>query len=256
MTVEYNGFNTDFSLEGKVAVITGGAAGIGYAIAELYLKKGAKVILLDRSIQVADIAGKLDLTNAAGFYCDVSDKQSVELAVEQAQSIFGRLDILVNSAGIVALAPAELATEEDWDKTIAVNLKGVFLMSQAVGRHFIQQGHGKIVNLASQAGVVALPNHVAYCTSKAGVIGMTKVLALEWSPLGVQINAISPTVVLTELGKKAWSGQVAENMKLKIPACRFAYPPEIAACALFLASDAANMITGANLVIDGGYTIQ
>lgn len=256
MTVEYKGFNTDFSLKGKVAVITGGAAGIGYAIAELYLEKGAQVILLDCSAEVADIAGKLAMTNAAGFYCDVSDQQSVELAVEQAQSVFGRLDILVNSAGIVALAPAELATEEDWDKTIAVNLKGVFLMSQAVGRHFIQQGHGKIVNLASQAGVVALPDHIAYCASKAGVIGMTKVLALEWSPLGVQINAISPTVVLTELGQKAWFGQVAEEMKLKIPARRFAYPAEIAACALFLASDAANMITGANLVIDGGYTIQ
>ncbi|SUB81369.1 SDR family oxidoreductase [Pragia fontium] len=256
MNNEFNGFNTDFSLKGKVAAITGGAAGIGHAIAELFIAKGAKVVLLDRADDVAAVAGKLDSRHAAGFYCDVSNAESVKQGVDQAIRAFGQLDILVNSAGIVALDPAEDTTEQDWDRTIAVNLKGVFLTSQCAGQHFIQQGHGKIVNLASQAGVVALPNHLAYCTSKAGVIGMTKVLALEWGPKGVQINAISPTVVLTELGRKAWSGQVAEEMKQLIPARRFAYPPEIAACALFLASDAADMITGANLVIDGGYTIQ
>ncbi|PHI29126.1 SDR family oxidoreductase [Budvicia aquatica] len=256
MTKEYKGFNTDFSLEGKVAAITGGAAGIGHAIAELFIAKGAKVVLLDRADNVVVAAGQLDSRNAVGFYCDVGDAESVKQGVDKAIKAFGQLDILVNSAGIVALDPAEEVTEQDWDKTIAVNLKGVFLTSQQAGKHFIKQGHGKIVNLASQAGVVALPNHLAYCTSKAGVIGMTKVLALEWGPLGVQINAISPTVVLTELGRKAWSGQVAEDMKQLIPARRFAYPPEIAACALFLASDAADMITGANLVIDGGYTIQ
>lgn len=256
MKNEYCGFDTDFSLTGKVAAITGGAAGIGLAIAELFLAKGAKVVLIDRSENVGDTAKKLHGESAAGFYCDVSNGDSVRNAVDKAISAFGTVDILVNSAGIVALDPAEKVSEQDWDKTIAVNLKGVFLMSQEVGKHFIKQGHGKIVNMASQAGVVALPNHLAYCSSKAGVIGMTKVLALEWGPLGIQVNAISPTVVLTELGKKAWSGQVAEEMKLKIPARRFAYPPEVAACALFLASDAANMITGANLVIDGGYTIQ
>lgn len=243
-------------LQGKVAVITGAAAGIGLAIAECYLQNGAQVVLLDRSAQVVQIAEQLNARRALGVVMDVTDKASVERAVTQAQAHFGRLDVLVNSAGIVALYPAQELPEEAWDNTMAVNLKGVFLTSQAVGHYFIRQGSGSIINLASQAGVVALPNHLAYCASKAGVIGLTQVLALEWGPHNVRINAISPTVVLTELGRKAWSGEVAEQMKQKIPLRRFAEPQDIAASALFLASDAASMITGANLVVDGGYTIQ
>lgn len=110
--------------------------------------------------------------------------------------------------------------------------------------------------MASQAGVIALDQHAAYCASKAAIIGLTQVLALEWSPKGIQTNAISPTIVMTELGKKAWEGEKGDEMKEKIPARRFAEPSEIAACALFLASDASDMITGHNLVIDGGYSIQ
>lgn len=244
------------ALQGKVALITGGAAGIGLAIAKCYLQNGAQVVLLDRAAQVVQIAHQLDPQQALGIVMDVTDKASVEQAVAQANAHFGRLDVLVNSAGIVALYPAEELPEDAWDSTMAVNLKGVFLTSQAVGNYFIRQGSGSIINLASQAGVVALPNHLAYCASKAGVIGLTQVLALEWGPHNVRVNAISPTVVLTELGRKAWSGEVAEQMKQKIPLRRFAEPEDIAASALFLASDAASMITGSNLVVDGGYTIQ
>ncbi|MEE4485410.1 D-threitol dehydrogenase [Serratia ficaria] len=244
------------TLCGKVALITGGAAGIGYAIAERFLHDGARVVLMDRAPQVAEQARQLGGDAALGILTDVTDPASVERATAQAEAHFGRLDVLVNSAGIVALHPAETLPEEAWDATLAVNLKGVFLTCQAAGRRFIRQRSGSIVNLASQAGVVALPNHLAYCASKAGVIGLTQVLALEWGPHNVRINAISPTVVLTELGRKAWSGEVAEQMKQKIPLRRFAEPQDIAAGALFLAGDAAAMITGANLVVDGGYTIQ
>ncbi|ASM03451.1 D-threitol dehydrogenase [Serratia marcescens] len=246
----------ELSLKGKVALITGGAAGIGLAIAERYLQNGARVALFDRAPQVAEVARQLDAEAALGVVADVTDAASVERAVAQSEAHFGRLDVLVNSAGIVALHPAEELPEAAWDATLAVNLKGVFLTCQAVGRRFISQRGGSIINLASQAGVVALPNHLAYCASKAGVIGLTQVLALEWGPHNVRVNAISPTVVLTELGRKAWSGEVAEQMKQKIPLRRFAEPQDIAASALFLAGDAAAMITGANLVVDGGYTIQ
>ncbi|OAT30098.1 SDR family oxidoreductase [Proteus myxofaciens] len=244
----------DFTLQNKVAVITGGAAGIGLSIAKMFIEKGAKVALLDRSEQVEQVAQRLN--NAVGITCDVTSTDSVKRAVNSAIEEFDRIDILINCAGIVALAPAESLSLDDWNKTLLVNLTGTFLLCQEVGRHMLQRGQGKIINLASQAGVVALPEHIAYCASKAAVINMTKVLALEWGPKGLQINAISPTIVMTDLGKQAWEGEKGEKMKEQIPARRFAEPEEIAAAAVFLASHASDMINGHNLVIDGGYTIQ
>lgn len=251
---KFSGYNTNFSLDGKVALITGGAAGIGLAIAQLYVEKGAKVALIDKSDKVMDIAKGLE--NTIGIQCDITNAASVSKMVQQVIQHYGALDIAVNSAGIVALAPAENLTESDWDLTMNVNLKGTFLVCQAAGNIMIKKGKGKIINMASQAGVIALDQHAAYCASKAAIIGLTQVLALEWSPKGVQTNAISPTIVMTELGKKAWEGPKGDEMKQQIPARRFAEPSEIAACALFLASDASDMITGHNLVIDGGYSIQ
>ena len=143
-----------------------------------------------------------------------------------------------------------------WDKTISINLKGTFLMSQAVGKAMIAAGRGgKIINLASQAGSVAIDQHAAYCASKFGVIGLSKTLAAEWGKHGLCVNTISPTVVLTELGKKAWAGPKGDALKARIPSGRFANPEEIAAAAVFLASNGADMINGADLLIDGGYTI-
>ncbi|WP_213637176.1 SDR family oxidoreductase [Providencia rettgeri] len=251
---KFSGYNTNFSLDGKVALITGGAAGIGLAIAQLYVEKGAKVALIDKSDNVITTAEKLG--NSIGIQCDITNSTAVSQMVEHVIEHYGRLDIVVNSAGIVALAPAENLSESDWDLTMNVNLKGTFLVCQAAGNVMINNGKGKIINMASQAGVIALDQHAAYCASKAAIIGLTQVLALEWSPKGIQTNAISPTIVMTELGKKAWEGEKGDEIKGKIPARRFAEPSEIAACALFLASDASDMITGHNLVIDGGYSIQ
>lgn len=251
---KFSGYNTNFSLDGKVALITGGAAGIGLAIAQLYVEKGAKVALIDKSDNVVMTAEKLG--NSIGIQCDITNSTAVSQMLEHVIEHYGRLDIVVNSAGIVALAPAENLSESDWDLTMNVNLKGTFLVCQAAGNVMINNGKGKIINMASQAGVIALDQHAAYCASKAAIIGLTQVLALEWSPKGIQTNAISPTIVMTELGKKAWEGEKGDEMKEKIPARRFADPSEIAACALFLASDASDMITGHNLVIDGGYSIQ
>lgn len=254
--MEYQGFDPGFSLAGKVALITGAAAGIGRAVAELFAEKGARLVLLDLDEAVHDVARSFGPDRAHAVVADVTDADAVRAAVDEGVRQFGGIDILVNNAGVVALEPAETFSEENWDRTIDVNLKGVHLVAQAVGRHMLDRGHGRIVNLASQAGVVALDGHLAYCVSKAGVISLTKVLALEWSPRGVAVNAISPTVVMTELGRRAWAGEAGEAMKQKIPARRFAEPAEIAAAALYLASDAAAMVTGENLVIDGGYTAQ
>ncbi|QPE19073.1 D-threitol dehydrogenase [Providencia rettgeri] len=251
---KFSGYSTNFSLDGKVALITGGAAGIGFAIAQLYVEKGAKVALIDKSDKVIKTAEKLG--NSIGIQCDITNSEAVSQMVKQVVEHYGTLDIVVNSAGIVALAPAENLSESDWDLTMNVNLKGTFLVCQVAGNVMINNGKGKIINMASQAGVIALDQHAAYCASKAAIIGLTQVLALEWSPKGIQTNAISPTIVMTELGKKAWEGKKGDEMKEKIPARRFAEPSEIAACALFLASDASDMITGHNLVIDGGYSIQ
>lgn len=256
--MDYQGYDSGFSLAGKTALITGGGAGIGRAIATLFYEKGANLVLADLTPSIDAIGQEIatDPQRLQTVVANVTKADEREKLVQAALTKFGAVNILVNNAGIVRLAPALETSEEDWDLTIDINLRTAFFLSQRLGREMVKQGGGKIINLASQAGVVALDRHVAYCASKAAIISMTKVLALEWGPHNIQTNAISPTVVLTELGKKAWAGEVGEAMKLKIPARRFAYPEEIAACALFLASDAAAMINGENLVIDGGYTIQ
>lgn len=245
-----------FSLEGKVALVTGAASGIGSAIADTYAAKGATIAAVDLSVEATAAKAAQLGGRSKGFACDVSDPTSVDAAVAAVIAEFGRIDILVNSAGIVALAPADELPQSAWDSTIQVNLSGTFYMCQAAGRHMLEAGDGKIINLASQAGSVAIDQHVAYCASKFGVIGLTKVLALEWAGRGVTVNTISPTIVLTELGKKAWDGPKGEAAKALIPVGRFAQPDEIAATALFLASNGADMINGADIIIDGGWTIH
>ncbi|MGY0398483.1 MAG: GolD/DthD family dehydrogenase [Ostreibacterium sp.] len=244
----------DFSLSNKVALVTGAAAGIGNAIAKAFLQQGAKVAMLDIHPMVNDTSNATN--NVLAIKADITQKKAVENALNQIMTTFGRLDILVNCAGIVLLDKSENLSEEYWDRTLDVNLKGTYRLSQAAGRIMLKQGNGRIINLASQAGVVALEYHLAYCVSKAGVIALTQVMALEWSSKGITVNAISPTVVLTELGQKAWAGEIGEIMKQKIPVQRFATPEEIAAAAIYLAGDLSAMVTGANLMIDGGYTIQ
>ena len=248
-------FDTAFSLKGRTALITGGASGIGFAIAKVFAERGARLALVDLDPNVTQVAQEFGAEHV-GIRADVSLDGAPRQIVEDVVAKLGHLDILVNNAGIVRLAPAVEATRNDWDLTLAVNLTAPFLFAQAVGPHMLARGSGRIVNMASQAAVVALQNHVAYCSSKAAIVGMTKVLALEWGPRGVTVNAISPTVVETELGKRAWAGAVGEAMKQLIPSRRFAQPEEIAMAALYLASPAAAMVNGAELAIDGGYTIQ
>ncbi|EDB1625247.1 D-threitol dehydrogenase [Listeria monocytogenes] len=252
----FKGFDKDFNITDKVAVVTGAASGIGIAMAELFSEKGAYVVLLDIKEDVKDVAAKINPSRTLALQVDITKKENIEKVVAEIKKVYPKIDILANSAGVALLEKAEDLPEEYWDKTMELNLKGSFLMAQIIGREMIATGGGKIVNMASQASVIALDKHVAYCASKAAIVSMTQVLAMEWAPYNINVNAISPTVILTELGKKAWAGQVGEDMKKLIPAGRFGYPEEVAACALFLVSDAASLITGENLIIDGGYTIK
>ena len=248
-------FEAGCRLDGKVALITGAAAGIGYAIAELYAAQGANLVLLDLSEEVRNVAQKLPGDHLA-ISCNVADVAQIQKAVDDAVKKYGKIDILVNNAGVALLNKASEVSEKEWDTTMAVNLRAPFFLAQAVAKVMEKNGGGQIVNLASQASVIALDRHVAYCASKAALVSMTEVLAIEWARAGITVNAISPTVVETALGKKAWAGEVGEAMKQKIPVGRFAQPEEIASAALYLVSRHTRIMTGSNLIVDGGYTIQ
>jgi NAD(P)-dependent dehydrogenase (short-subunit alcohol dehydrogenase family) len=242
----------DFS--GRIVLITGAATGIGKAVVEAFSARGARVALTDRDAKVLEVAAALGEQHL-GHVVDVVDEAGVNAMVETVTAAFGRIDILVNNAGIGPLAPAEKYPTTEWDRTLNVNLKGSFFVARAVAPKMLERGMGRIVNMASQASIIGIEGHVAYCASKAGIVGMTNCMALEWGPRGVTVNAISPTVVETELGLSGWAGEKGERARAAIPTRRFAKPWEIAASVLYLASDAAAMINGANLVIDGGYTI-
>ncbi len=249
-------FNEDFSLAGKHAVVTGASSGIGLEISKMFARKGADIIAFDlsESKELEEYVQGLG-RSFIKFTGNVTDKNALQAMADSAVLKFGKIDILVNCAGIGIVDNAEDLSEDAWDKTLGINLKGPFLMSQVVGRTMIASGGGVIINIASQAGVVAMDKHIAYGASKAGLINLTRVLALEWAKYNIRANAISPTVVLTPLGEYHWNNPAGEAFKKRVPSGRFAYPQEIAACAVFLASDAASMINGENLVVDGGFTI-
>jgi NAD(P)-dependent dehydrogenase (short-subunit alcohol dehydrogenase family) len=256
MTITNGAEGLSFSLSGRLAAVTGGASGIGAAIAAALLNQGARVAILDRDADAARERAAILGPGARAFDCDVSDPGSVTAAAAAVLGELGPVDVLVNCAGIIHLAPAEDLAPAAWDATMNVNVRGTFLMSQAIGRSMLDRGRGKIINIASQAASVGLEQHAAYCASKAAILGLTRVLAVEWAGRGVMVNAISPTVVLTDLGRQAWAGPKGDAMRALIPAGRFALPEEVAALAVFLASDNSDMINGADILVDGGYTAR
>jgi NAD(P)-dependent dehydrogenase (short-subunit alcohol dehydrogenase family) len=258
-----NSIKEMFKLDGKKAIVTGAGGGIGSTIAYGLAEFGVDVALLDLGAESIenlrqDLEKKFPV-RVLTVPVDVCDIKQVENAFNIVIKNFGWVDILVNCHGIGQWFPAEEMNEKDWDKMINVNLKGVFLMCQIVGRHMIKRKYGKIINIASMSGkIVNKPQPQAhYNASKAAVIMLTKSLAAEWAEYGINVNSVSPGYTLTPLVDNLLKTkpEYADYWKPLIPMGRFARPIDIVGAVIFLASEAANYITGHDLVVDGGYTI-
>jgi len=249
-----------FDLTGKAAIVTGGNSGIGFAIARGLATAGATVVIANRTAEEGQKAAD-SLTaeghQAMAFQTDVSDKSSVSYLVKAVIDEFSKVDILVNSAGVIARGPVEDFTEDQWDYIININLKGLFFCCQLVGQEMIKRKKGKIINISSNVSEVIQPGRVVYAVSKAGVSHLTRGLALEWAKYNINVNAIGPGATITELNKKYFEENPDDLQERidSIPMARIGYPPDHVGAAIYLASEASNYVTGQTLLVDGGSTI-
>jgi len=250
-----------FGLSGKTALVTGAARGLGRAIALALAHAGADVALGLRDVN-ADSGVTAEIRKmgrkALPLQMDVSKMEQIHGAVEDGLKEFGRIDILVNNAGVAPGNLAEDVVETDFDETLAVNLKGTFFVSQAVGRAMIRQRKGTIINMSSQAGFVGLPTESIYCMTKAGIAHLTKCLAIEWGKYGVTVNAVAPTFISTPGTEDFLSDprRLVDTVERVAALHRIGEPMEVAGAVVFLASPAASLITGETLLIDGGWTAR
>ena len=247
-----------FGLKGKRALVTGATKGIGLETAKVLADAGADIAAVGRDAAgLAEVKAEVE---AKGRRCvaisdDMGTADGPVKAAKEALAAFGTIDILVNNAGVALIDPLLLASVADWDMTMAVNLRAPFLISRELVPGMIAQRQGKIINISSQAGVVGLDAHGAYCASKGGLNMLTKVMTVEWAKHNIQINTVCPTVILTPMGEQVWGQpEKGDPMKAKIPGGRFGRPMEVADAVLFLASSASDMICGHDLLVDGGFT--
>ncbi|HEY8599757.1 MAG TPA: glucose 1-dehydrogenase [Thermomicrobiales bacterium] len=248
-------------VDGKVAIITGTGTGLGQAAALALAQAGAKLVLteLPGRTAAAEATAKMAQDDYGAetlvLPLDVMQKEQISGLVQGALDKFGQIDVLVNNAGVNIPKFALDVTEEDWDRVLDINLKGLFFTTQAVGRAMIERKSGKIINIASQMGVVGYTKRAAYCSSKAGVVNLTRVLAFEWAQYGIRVNAIGPTFVETPLTRPMFEDQAFRDDVLgRIPLGQLAKPEDIAGGVVYLASAASDMVTGHTLLIDGGWT--
>jgi NAD(P)-dependent dehydrogenase (short-subunit alcohol dehydrogenase family) len=251
----------EFGLKGQVALVTGAARGLGRAISLALANAGADVALGLRDVK-AD-AGMVAEIQKMGrktlpVQMDVGRMDQIFRAVDDTVKEFGRIDILVNNAGIAPENPAENVREEDFDATLAVNLKGTFFASQAAGRVMIRQKKGTIINMSSQAGFAALPTESIYCMTKAAIAHLTKCLAVEWGKYGITVNAVAPTFIKTPGTEEYLSDprHLVDTVERIAALHRIGEPMEVAGAVVFLASPAASLITGETILIDGGWTAR
>ncbi len=250
-----------FDLSGQTALVTGASKGLGKAISLALANAGADVALgLRDPASGDDVVREIRAMGrrALAVPMDVRDRKQIDAAVATVVETLGRLDIVINNAGLGPSAPAEDVTEENFDLTVDVNVKGVFFVSQAAGRVMIAQGYGRIVSLSSQAGFVALPGESIYCMTKAAVAHLTKCLAVEWGRYGITVNAVAPTFIRTpgteaDLADPAFEAEVIERVAALH---RIGVPMDVAGAVVFLASPAASLITGTTVLIDGGWTAR
>jgi len=247
-----------FRLDGKVSVVTGGSRGLGKAMAEALAGAGSDVVLMGRqqatlepvAAAIAAATGRQTLA----VQMDVSQKDQIEAAVARVLKEFGRIDVLINNAGINIRAEAIDFKEEDWDQILAVNTKGTFFMSQACAKVMIRQRRGKIINIHSMTCVMGIPTIPAYTASKSALVGLTKQLAVEWAPYNIQVNGIGPGFMRTELTQAVQNDQRSDWILHRTPAGRWGEPEDLAGAAVFLASPASDYITGQVINVDGGMT--
>jgi NAD(P)-dependent dehydrogenase (short-subunit alcohol dehydrogenase family) len=251
----------NFNLTGQVALVTGAARGLGEAISLALANAGADVALGLRDINAqGDVAAQICAMGrrALPLQMDMTNLDQISQAVDETVKNFGRIDVLVNNAGVAPENLAEDVREADFDLTLAVNLKGTFFSSQAVARVMIKQKSGRIINLSSQAGFVALPTESVYCMTKAAIAHLTKCLAVEWGKYGITVNAVAPTFIRTP-GTESYlaNAQQRADVEERIAALhRIGDPMDVAGAVVFLASSAASLITGETILIDGGWTAR
>ncbi|HMC77253.1 MAG TPA: 3-oxoacyl-ACP reductase family protein [Vicinamibacterales bacterium] len=250
-----------FRLDGKVALITGGARGLGRTMARALAEAGADVALTGRTLEACQATAK-ELAAETGrkvhaFAGDVCVAEDVTRIAAEVTAACGSIDILVNNAGTNIRGKIAELSEADWDSVVDTNLKGPFLCSKAIGPQMVARGWGRVINLGSIMSIVALPGRAPYCSSKAGVAGLTRVLALEWAGTGVTCNAICPGPFATDMNRTLLNDPVAyQQFIAQIPLGRWGELDEIAGPAVFLASEAASFITGSSLFVDGGWTAR